>query len=87
MEDQKTKKPVDLNYLLTFNNSGPLIAAQLANAFYTAMLIKQNEGVKITKEVEHQISDDLCARWIDYLKYVLALHDGFLSSLKKPDEQ
>jgi len=42
---------------------GPLMAAQLLNAYYSALLLKQQKGIDLTQEIEQETLTDVLSQW------------------------
>jgi hypothetical protein len=53
-------KTIELDQLALL---GPLMAAQLLNAYYSALLLKQQKGVDLTQEIEMETLNDILLKW------------------------
>ena len=45
----------------------PVVAAQLVNAYYTALLLKARSGADITPEIEQEVWRNVIRRWSDVM--------------------
>lgn len=42
---------------------GPVIAAQILNAYYSALLLKQQKGIELVAEIEHETLIEVYSLW------------------------
>ena len=47
---------------------GPLIAAQLLNAYYSVLLLKQQKGIDLTQEIDPETLMNIFSQWSKFLK-------------------
>ncbi len=59
---EKVEQTFNFNYD-PFELLEPVIAAQIMNAHYTALLLKQQQGVEITPEIEKETSKEV---WLQF---------------------
>jgi hypothetical protein len=56
--EQKANITLDQTALL-----GPVMAAQILNAYYSALLLKQQKGIELTPEIEQETLTEVFLLW------------------------